>query len=149
MVQYDAELYFMQAVADLVLLNYDQAEAGFKFVLDTFPESHQTSNSLYWYAMARLFLQNYSGAVVDFETYLQRYPTEAYADECEFQIGVCLFGLERYDEAVERFSRVIRYTGIRRSILKPAVCEVIFMDHAGYSMKLLQIMSGRLMERRV
>ena len=121
-VQYDAELYFMQAVADLVLLNYDEAEAGFKFVLDTFPESHQTSNSLYWYAMARLFLQNYSDAVVDFEKYLQRYPTEAYADECEFQVGVCLFGLERYDEAVERFSRVIRI--YKDSSVYPEACSM-------------------------
>ena len=121
-VQYDAELYFMQAVADLVLLNYSEAEAGFKFVLDTFPESHQTSNSLYWYAMARLFLQNYSDAVVDFEKYLQRYPTEVYADECEFQVGVCLFGLERYDEAVDRFSRVIRI--YKDSSVYPEACSM-------------------------
>lgn len=121
-IQYDAELYFMQAVADLVLLNYDEAEAGFKFVLETFPESHQTANSLYWYAMARLFLQNYADAWVDFTTYLERYPTEAYADECEFQVGVCLFGLERYDEAVERFSRVISV--YRDSSVYPEACSM-------------------------
>lgn len=107
--QYDAELYFMQAIADLVLLEYKKAEEGFKKVLDRFGDSHQASNSLYWYAMAKLFLQNYEEALLSFENYLSLYPDEVYSDESEFQIGVCLFGLESYEEAIDRFSKVINY----------------------------------------
>jgi TolA-binding protein/thioredoxin-like negative regulator of GroEL len=106
-VKYDTELYFMQAVADLMLLNYEEAEKGFKYVLDEFPESHQEANSLYWYGMAKLFLQKYADAHPDFESYIKRFPTETYVDECQFQAGVCLFGMEKYDEAQERFSYVI------------------------------------------
>ncbi len=105
--KYDAELYFMQAVADLMLLNYEAAETGFKFVLDDFPESHQEANSLYWYAMAKLFLQKFDSAYSDFESYLKRFPDETYVDECHYQSGVCLFGMEKYDEAQERFAYVI------------------------------------------
>ena len=106
-IKYDTELYFMQAVADLMLLNYEEAEEGFKYVLSEFPESHQEANSLYWYAMARLFLQKYAEAHPGFENYIKRFPTETYVDESHFQAGVCLFGMEKYDEALERFSLVI------------------------------------------
>jgi len=40
-VRYDAELYFMQGVADLMRFNYEKSEKGFKRVLDEFPGSHQ------------------------------------------------------------------------------------------------------------
>ena len=59
----------MQAVADLMLLNYTDAELGFKFILEKPSDSHQAANSLYWHAMARLFLQNYDDALNDFFIY--------------------------------------------------------------------------------
>ena len=121
-IQYDAELYFMQAVADLMLLNYTDAESGFKFILENFPDSHQAANSLYWHAMARLFLQNYDDALNDFLSYINRYSSESYIDECEFQVGVCLFGLEQYDEALERFSRVISI--YKDSSVYPEACSM-------------------------
>ena len=121
-IQYDAELYFMQAVADLMLLNYTDAELGFKFILENFPDSHQAANSLYWHAMARLFLQNYDDALNDFLSYINRYSSESYIDECEFQVGVCLFGLEQYDEALESFSRVISI--YKDSSVYPEACSM-------------------------
>ena len=121
-IQYDAELYFMQAVADLMLLNYTDAESGFKFILENFPDSHQAANSLYWHAMARLFLQNYDDALNDFLSYINRYSSESYIDECEFQVGVCLFGLEQYDEALESFSRVISI--YKDSSVYPEACSM-------------------------
>ncbi len=106
-IRYDAELYFMQGVADLVLQNFEDAEAGFKFVLDEYPNSHQEANCRYWYAMSKLFLQKYADAFPDFEYYIKKFPTEDYVDECNFQAGICLFGQEQYTNALERFSLVI------------------------------------------
>ncbi len=106
-IQYDTELYFMQAVADLTLLNYAGAETAFKYVLDEFPDSHQSANSLYWFAMSKLFLQKYAEALPDFVRYREKYATESYASTCVYQIGVCHFGLEAYDEALRWFSQVI------------------------------------------
>ncbi|QBG47199.1 tetratricopeptide repeat protein [Verrucomicrobia bacterium S94] len=106
-VKYDTELYFMQAVADLIGQNYEESEKGFKYVLDEFPESHQEANSIYWYAMSQLFLQKYAEAQPNFELYIKKFPTEQYVDECYFQGGICLFGQELYEEAKERFTYVI------------------------------------------
>lgn len=106
-VQYDTELYFMQAVADLTLLDYAGAETAFRYVLEAFPNSHQSANSLYWYAMSKLFLQKYAEALPDFVRYREKFGTGSYAATCVYQIGVCHFGMEAYDEALAWFSRVI------------------------------------------
>jgi tetratricopeptide (TPR) repeat protein len=106
-VKYDTELYFMQAVADLVQQNYVAAEAGFKYVLDEFPGSHQEANCLYWYGMSQVFQGKYVDALPHFETYLSRFPTEQFVDECNYQAGICLFGQELYAKAFDRFSYVI------------------------------------------
>jgi tetratricopeptide (TPR) repeat protein len=106
-VRYDVELYFMQAVADLMLLQYEGAEVGFGYVLENFPDSHQEAVCLYWYAMTKLFQQKYEEALVQFEIYIKRFSTGNYIDESYFQSGVCLFGMEKYEEAEERFSLMI------------------------------------------
>jgi TolA-binding protein len=106
-VKYDVELYFMQAVADLVLQKYEESAQGFKYILDEFPDSHQDANCTYWYGMSQLFLQKYVDALPNFERYIKKFPEEQFVDECYFQGGICLFGQEKYKEALERFSYVI------------------------------------------
>lgn len=106
-VKYDAELYFMQAIADLMKQKYEESEKGFKYVLDEFPDSHQEANCTYWYAMSQLFQQKYADAFPNFEKYIKKFPSETYVDECYFQGGICLFGQEQYTNAMERFSYVI------------------------------------------
>lgn len=106
-VKYDTELYFMQAVADLMAQKYEESEKSFKYVLDEFPESHQEANCIYWYAMSQLFLQKYAEAQPNFERYIKKFPTEQYVDECYFQAGICMFGQEMYPEAMDRFTYVI------------------------------------------
>jgi TolA-binding protein len=105
--KYDTELYFMQAVADLMMQKYEESEKSFKYVLDEFPNSHQEANAIYWYAMSQLFLQKYADAFPNFEEYIKRFPSDTYVDECYFQGGICLFGQEEYTNALERFSYVI------------------------------------------
>lgn len=107
-VRYDAELYFMQGVADLMGQDFVKAEVGFKRVLDEFPGSHQEGNALYWYGMTKLFLQKYEEGLPVFEKYVSQFPDGDWVDEAYFQGGVCLFGLEKYEEAMERFSLVIK-----------------------------------------
>ncbi len=106
-VKYDTELYFMQAVADLVLQKYEDSEKGFKYVLDEFPESHQEANCTYWYGMSQLFQQKYAEAFPNFERYTKKFTGEKFVDECYFQGGICLFGQEKYKEATKRFTYVI------------------------------------------
>ena len=121
-VKFDAELYFMQAVADLMLLNYESSEKGFKRVLDEFPDSHQEGNSIYWYGMSMLFLQKYADAAPVFDQYISKFPTGDWVDEAYFQGGVCLFGMEKYDEARERFTLVIK--NYPDSSIFPGACSM-------------------------
>ncbi|HKL21707.1 MAG TPA: tetratricopeptide repeat protein, partial [Tichowtungia sp.] len=105
--QYECELYYMQAIADVVLMNYPSALAGFERVLNEYPGSHQQENAAYWHAMAQLFLKNYEQAITEFDAYAAAWPRGSWLPSAAFHSGVCLFGLEKYDEARERFTRVI------------------------------------------
>jgi len=121
-VRYDTELYYMQAIANLVLLDYPAAEKGFKRILDEFPGSHQEGNALYWYAMSKLFQQNYADADPVFGKYIKDFPSGGWVDEAYFQGGICLFGMEKYDEALKRFGLVIaNYPG---SDVFPGACSM-------------------------
>ncbi len=105
--KYDAELYFMQGVADLMLFNYEKSAEAFKRVLDEFPGSHQEGNAIYWRGMSKLFIQKYTEALPIFEKYVHDFPEGPWVEDTYFQVGTCFFGMEQYEEAMERFSFVI------------------------------------------
>lgn len=105
--KYEAELFYMQAVADLVMMNYEKAEDGFKYVLKTYPGSHQEDNCSYWHAMCLMFTQKYEEAKPEFEAYLRNFPKGAWIPSVNFQLGTCEFGLEDYKRAMELFTTVI------------------------------------------
>lgn len=105
--RYDCELWYMQAVADMVLTEYAKAEAGFDKVLTDYPGSHQEDNAMYWKGVAVLFLERYEDALDTFEDYLTKFPQGNWVASAAFQRGTCLFGLERYDEAFAQFGAVI------------------------------------------
>lgn len=105
--QYEVELDYMQAVADLVLLNYKAARAGFAAVLEDYPGSHQEDNAAYWHAVSQLFLQQYEAAFYEFEDYINDFPRGEWLPEASFRGGICLFGMDRLEEAKARFTQVI------------------------------------------
>ncbi len=106
-VKYDAELYYMQAVADLILYKFNESAVGFQLVVDEFPGSHQEGNSLYWLGMSKLFVTQFTEAYEVFEEYGRKFPKGDWVDEASFQGGVCQFGLEDYAAASNRFNYVI------------------------------------------
>lgn len=105
--KYECELYYMQAIADLMMMEYARAEAAFRYVLETFPDSHQEENARYWHAATQLYLQEFEKALAEFQDYLKTYPDGTWAPSAVFQSGTCLFGLEQFDKAKEQFTRVI------------------------------------------
>ena len=106
---YDAELMFVQAVANMMTMNYKQSEKDFKYVLDKFPKSRQKDNASYWYGMSILFQQRYNEAYPIFEAYLKNFPKGAWVPNANFQLALCLFGMEKYEEAKKQFSYVIEH----------------------------------------
>ena len=106
--KYECELYYMQAVADLLLMNYELAAAGFQKILVDFPGSHQQENATYWYAATLVYMQEFEKALPEFEAYLDAYPNGTWAASAIFQCGTCQFGMENYPEAKALFAKVIR-----------------------------------------
>jgi len=107
--KYDCELHYMQAVADMVMLEYGKAEAAFKQILVRFPGSHQEDNATYWHAVTLMFLQKYEEAFAEFEAYPKKFPEGVWLPAAAFQSGTCLFGMEKYDDALVRFTVVIEH----------------------------------------
>jgi tetratricopeptide (TPR) repeat protein len=107
--QYEGELYFMQAIADMMLFQYEQAQAGFERVLHDYsePGSVRDENATYWHAVAGLFLKQYPVALSELDVYVKKYPEGNWVPSAVFYSGVSLFGLDRNEEAQERFSQVI------------------------------------------
>ncbi len=105
--QYECELYYMQAIADMVLLNYKEAKPGFERILTDYPDSHQQENASYWHAMAQVFLKNHQEALDELDAYAQTYPDGSWLPSAAFHCGICLFGLEKLEDAQVRFTHVI------------------------------------------
>lgn len=105
--KYEAEMYYMQAVADMMQLNYEEARAAFEYLMAEYPDSHQQVNATYWHAMTQLFLKEYEAALAELDAFCAAYPDEDWFPPAVFHGGVCLFSLERYDEAEARFTQVI------------------------------------------
>jgi TolA-binding protein len=106
--RYECELYYMQAIADLMLFNYEQALIGFENLQIDFPNSHQQENAKYWHGMSQLFLKQYEQALAELELYCDEYPTGKWIAEALFHRGICLFSLEQTDASQGLFAEVIR-----------------------------------------
>ena len=72
--------------------------------------------------MSKLFLQRYADSYPDFEKYTKDFPEGGWVDEAFFQGGICLFGMEKYDEALERFGLVIK--NYPDSSIFPGACSM-------------------------
>lgn len=105
--QYECELHYMQAIADVVLMNYKSARSGFERVLNDYPDSHQKENASYWHAMTHLFLKDYQDALNEYDAYAVAFPDGSWRPSAAFHSGVSLFGMEEYTGARERFTQVI------------------------------------------
>ncbi len=127
LVKYDTELYFMQGVADLMLQHYSNAVERFQYVMDEFPDTDQEANSLFWCGFSYLCLDQHEKAYDCFERYTRDFanldPDKSMLDEAYYQGGICLFGLDRLDEAKDRFSYVIDTYGTNSTVY-PDSCNM-------------------------
>ena len=105
--RYECELFFIQAIADMVLLNYFEARSGFDRVLVDYPGSHQQENASYWHAMSQVFLKNYSEALDELFEFESNFPNSKWLPSVIFHQGICYFGLEKYEDAKILFTKVI------------------------------------------
>ncbi len=127
LVKYDTELYFMQGVAELMLQQYSNAVERFELVMDKYPGTDQEANSLFWCGFSFLCLDDHQKAYECFERYTVDFanldPEKSMLDEAYYQGGICLFGMDRLDEAKDRFSYVIDTYGTNSSVY-PDSCNM-------------------------
>ncbi|MBN2164156.1 MAG: hypothetical protein JXR25_05465 [Pontiellaceae bacterium] len=125
--RYDTELNFMLGVADLMTQQYSNAVAQFEYVIDEYSGTAQEANSLFWCGFSYLCLENNEKAYECFERYTRDFsdlkPDESLLDEAYYQGGICLFGMNRLDEAKERFTYVIETFGPSSSVY-PDSCNM-------------------------
>ncbi len=125
--RYDTELYFMQGVADLMLQQYSNAVERFQYVIEEYPDTTQEANSLFWCGFSYLCLDDHASAYECFERYTRDFsaldPNESMLDEAYYQGGICLFGMDRLDEAKDRFSYVIDTYGTNSTVY-PDSCNM-------------------------
>jgi tetratricopeptide (TPR) repeat protein len=118
--KYDTELYFMQGVAELMLQEYSNAVARFEFVMENYPDTAQEANSLFWCGFSFLCLDQHDNSYECFERYTRDFadldPETSMLDEAYYQGGISLFGLDRLDEAKDRFSYVIDTFGTNSTV---------------------------------
>ena len=118
--RYDSELYFMQAVGELMLQHYTNAVEGFQKLTDDFQGTPQEPNGLYWCGFSYLCLDQHEKAYECFDRYTRDFPGGAMLDEAYYQGGIALFGQDKLDEAVERFTYVIDQYGPQSPVYSDA-----------------------------
>lgn len=69
-------------------------------------------NTAYETARGKFESRRYQEAITDFEKLLSDYPDHNMADNCQYWIGECWFGLREYQKAVVEFKKVFAYSEI-------------------------------------
>lgn len=64
----------------------------------------------YQKARAQFESFNYEAAIASFENLLSQYPNHPEADNCQYWIGECYYGLKQYQKAIMEFQKVFAYS---------------------------------------
>ncbi|NOY60214.1 MAG: tetratricopeptide repeat protein [Calditrichaeota bacterium] len=75
-------------------------------------ERYASSGFMGGYQKARSLFEsfNYQGAIATFEDLLAQYPNHPEADNCQYWIGECYYGLKQYQKAILEFQKVFAYS---------------------------------------
>ncbi|MCG8604407.1 tetratricopeptide repeat protein, partial [bacterium] len=64
---------------------------------------------IYKEALTNYYNKNHKEAITLFDLLLQKYPDHALASNCQFWVGQSLFAMNRYQESIEAFYKVLGY----------------------------------------
>ncbi len=103
----EAYLRYLFGFASFQLGDYDRAERAFERVFRLAPRSQSAMGAGYWYAMCSMMQQRYGTAYNRLTDYRQNWPDGTFSADALFRAGVCLFGLERYQDAQAVFEQFI------------------------------------------
>lgn len=90
---------------------YNEAIAGFKQFLTTFPTSALADNAQYWLGEAHYVNKQYSDALRDFRTVLEKYPDSRKTPDALLKMGFCNYELKNWAEARSSLTQVVQRFG--------------------------------------
>jgi tol-pal system protein YbgF len=90
---------------------YNEAIAGFRQFLTTFPTSALADNAQYWLGEAHYVNKQYPDALRDFRTVLEKYPDSRKTPDALLKIGFCNYELKNWAEARSALSQVVQRFG--------------------------------------
>jgi tol-pal system protein YbgF len=90
---------------------YNEAIAGFRQFLTTFPTSALADNAQYWLGEAHYVNKQYTDALRDFRTVLEKYPDSRKTPDALLKIGFCNYELKDWAGARSSLSQVVQRFG--------------------------------------
>jgi tol-pal system protein YbgF len=90
---------------------YNEAIAGFRQFLTTFPNSPLADNAQYWLGEAHYVNKQYPDALRDFRTVLEKYPDSRKTPDALLKIGFCNYELKNWAEARSALNQVVQRFG--------------------------------------
>jgi len=99
-----ADLHYMLAFAYFQKRDYQSAGSQFSVIIKNIPDSSHYADSLYYRGMTYMLQAQYAEALADFNTYQAKSEHGEHYPASLFREGVCLFGLERVEEAEAAFT---------------------------------------------
>jgi tol-pal system protein YbgF len=90
---------------------YNEAIAGFKQFLTTFPTSALADNAQYWLGEAHYVNKQYPDALRDFRTVLEKYPDSRKTPDALLKVGFCNYELKNWAEARSSLTQVVQRFG--------------------------------------
>lgn len=90
---------------------YNEAIAGFRQFLTTFPTSALADNAQYWLGEAHYVNKQYTDALRDFRTVLEKYPDSRKTPDALLKIGFCNYELKDWAGARSSLQQVVQRFG--------------------------------------
>jgi tol-pal system protein YbgF len=90
---------------------YEEAIAGFRQFMTTFPTSALADNAQYWLGEAHYVNKQYPDALRDFRTVLEKYPDSRKTPDALLKIGFCNYELKNWAEARSSLTQVVQRFG--------------------------------------
>ena len=98
-----------QAAFDLLKdSKYNEAIAGFKQFMTTFPNSALADNALYWLGEAHYVNKDYPEALRNFRSMVERFPQSRKIPDALLKIGFCNYEMKNWAEAKNALSQVVQ-----------------------------------------
>jgi len=101
-------VYYWKAEVYFKVKDYTQAKNFYREVIDNFPNSEYSADSMYSFGWCFLEEKEYNEAINEFEKLAQLHPAHQLAEEAYFKVSEAIFNQKEYQEAQNKFESFIK-----------------------------------------